>query len=328
MLANSLPIRGIFTPRIAPQDQSTIEPASKIALQRAAAFTTMSQLPHAGRRTHEFIDRLVTELPSFTLVLGRDRARISEPLVDLLAQSDKAVAAMSRWKGPAGKAARPLVSVIIPVYNGARFLPEAIDSILGQNYPEIEIIVVDDGSTDDIDDAVRKLPIDVRFFKQPNSGPAAARNRAIRDASGEFFAFLDVDDLWPDGNLSAMVDILVNTPDLEVVRGYGQIMQATGPSGDFEYVGNPRETFPHYIAAALYRRTAFQKVGLFDIELLFGEDSDWFNRANEIGLAIERLDQITLLVRRHDQNMTLGKTMVELNPLRSFKKALDRRRAV
>jgi GT2 family glycosyltransferase len=105
-------------------------------------------------------------------------------------------------------------------------------------------------------------------------------------------------------------------------------MLATGPNGEFEYVGNPRENFPHYIAAALYRRAAFQKVGLFDVELLFGEDSDWFTRASEIGLAIERIDQITLLVRRHDQNMTLGKTMVELNPLRSFKKALDRRRAV
>ena len=153
-----------------------------------------------------------------------------------------------------------------------------------------------------------------------------ARNRGIRDASGDFIAFLDVDDLWPEGNLGAMVDHLLANPGADVVRGRAQVTRYTSAVDPGEYLGNPAESFPHYIGAGVYRRRAFERVGLFDADLRFGEDTDWYTRAAEQQLAVLQLDEVTLFVRRHDGNMTRGKTIVEMNQLRLFKKMIDRRR--
>jgi hypothetical protein len=139
---------------------------------------------------------------------------------------------------------------------------------------------------------------------------------------------LDVDDLWPADNLRNMVDELARDPGLAVVRGYSQRMRRNPQNGEYEYVGNPVESFPYAIGAGLFRKSVFAKVGLFDTTLRFGEDTDWFARAKETDVAIKRIEAVTLLVRRHDQNMTNGKNIVQLNTLRVFKKALDRRRAV
>lgn len=326
-VVRSLPLRAVLTPRIRPQRETTFHPTAKIALQRAAAFTTLSQLPLAGRHTHDYIEDLIGRLPGLEIGLGQAIDDIPDAISGLLAKSDAELVALARLEtGPEGAGSAPLVSVIIPVYNGARFLPDAIDNVLRQNYPAVEIIVIDDGSTDDIDAVVAGLPVDVRFFKQKNGGAASARNRGIKDASGDMIAFLDVDDLWPECNLDFLVGTLLRNPVLDLVQGYAQLMAENAVTGKYEYIGNPRESFPHYIGAALYRRRAFEKVGLFDTELQFAEDTDWFNRAREKSASLERLDQVTLLVRRHDANMTRGKSLVELNTLRVFKKALDRRR--
>jgi glycosyltransferase involved in cell wall biosynthesis len=220
-----------------------------------------------------------------------------------------------------------LVSVIIPVYNGARFLPEAIANILGQNYPSLEIVVIDDGSTDDIDAVVAAIPVEVQYVKQENAGPAAARNRGIKETSADLIAFLDVDDLWPENVLGLLAETLEQNRQYDAVRGFAQLMAPNKETGRFEHIGNPKESYPYYIGAGLYRRSAFQNVGLFDAALKFAEDTDWFARALEKKLKIAQLDQVTLLVRRHGHNMTQGKSLVELNALRVFKKTLDRQRA-
>jgi hypothetical protein len=326
-IARSMSLTAALTPRIASQIQTEVVPTSKLALQRAAAFTTMSQLPHASRRTYEFIERLIGALPSLELVLGSARDGVAMVLDEFLTTPSERIAALSPRETAAADKEAPLISVIIPVYNGARFLPEAIANILGQNYPSIEIIVIDDGSTDDIDAVVAALPVEVRYFKQENAGAAAARNRGIKDASAELIAFLDVDDLWPEGVLELLVKILEQNPQYDVARGFTQLMASDEETGHFEYIGNPEESFPYSIGHGLYRRSAFEKVGLFDVGLKFGEDTDWFIRARGKGLKIEQLDQITLLVRRHDHNMTRGKSLVEVNTLRVFKKILDRQRA-
>jgi hypothetical protein len=325
-IARSLPLAAVLAPRIQAQEATEIRGTDQVSLQRAAAFTTMSQLPHAGRRTHEFIERLVGALPGFELALGRDRGDIPRAIAALLALPSEQARGLARR----GEVAvlRPLISVIIPVFNGARFLPEAIDNILRQNYPALEIIVVDDGSTDEVDRAVATLPVDVRYFKQENAGASSARNRGIKDSSGELIAFLDVDDLWPTENLACLVEVMMKRSELDVVSGYAQVIQSDAATGRLDYVGNPGESFPYYIGAALYRRRAFEKIGLFDTELRYAEDTDWFTRAREAGLATLRLDEVTLFVRRHDGNMTRGKSLVELNALRVFKKALDRKRAI
>jgi hypothetical protein len=326
-MARFLPLKAVVAPRFAGGTETGFRPVSKAKLRNAAAFTTLSQLPYAGRATYEFLDQLLNRVPGLEISLGSDPAGVAVAIARLVRRTPADIAALAAVDNGLDSLRFPLVSVIIPVYNGANFLHEAIANVLAQNYPALEIIVVDDGSTDDIEAAVRQLPVDVRLFRQDNVGAAAARNRGIKDTSGEFIAFLDVDDLWSEGNLPMLASILVEAPELDLAHGRAQLMVRNAETGIYEYVGNPNESFPYYIGAGLYRRRAFERVGLFDTELHFAEDTDWFNRAAEQNLAIERLDMVTLHVRRHGANMTAGKSLLELNALRVFKKALDRRRA-
>src|SRR5579871_1893267 len=97
-------------------------------------------------------------------------------------------------------------SVIIPVYNAEAFLAQAVESVRRQTVKPLEIIVVDDGSTDNSAQVAARL--DVHYIYQPNRGPAAARNRALTAARGQFIAFLDADDLWPDNKLAMQTEIL------------------------------------------------------------------------------------------------------------------------
>ena len=323
-LARALPLHAIATPRFVDAEDTSVAAAEPIRLERAAAFTTLSQLPHAGRSTHEFVHRLVASLPGLELGLGRDLGRIPAAIQGILAQSPDELRSLRAPSGTSGSQEAPLISVIIPVYNGARFLEEAIANVLAQQYPSLEIIVVDDGSTDDPASVLARLPVDVRYFRQENAGAAAARNRGIKDASGDLIAFLDVDDLWPVNNLRVLLDVLSGDAAADVAHGRGQLTQYQ-PGATGEYLGNPGESFPYYIGAGLYRRRAFERVGLFDAELRYGEDSDWFNRAYECKLPIHRLNEVTLFVRRHDSNMTRGKTLVERNLIRIVKKQLERR---
>lgn len=117
-----------------------------------------------------------------------------------------------------------LVSVIIPVYNGEAFLAEAVESIQRQNCHSLEIIIVDDGSTDSTGSVVASLQADVRYVYQPNnSGPAAARNRGLQMAQGNVIGFLDADDdLWPDNKLAVQLACLAAQPRTEIVLGYVQ----------------------------------------------------------------------------------------------------------
>jgi hypothetical protein len=325
-ISRSLPLKAIAQPSFSGEPETSFGPASPLGLQRAASFTTLSQLPHAGHATHRFVERLVAAVPGFSIRLGSDLDRLPQHIGEFLGNPVSVLRARADAAPVADAGTRPLVSVIIPVYNGAAFIADAVRAVTRQAYPAFEIIVVDDGSTEDIATALRDVPVDVRLFRQENAGAASARNRGIRDASGDFIAFLDVDDLWPTGNLGAMVDHLLANPEADVVRGRAQVTRYTSAGDPGEYLGNPAESFPHYIGAGLYRRRAFERVGLFDADLRFGEDTDWYARAAEKKAAILQLDEVTLFVRRHDGNMTKGKTIVELNQLRLFKKMIDRRR--
>ncbi len=321
-------LKAILTPRVVNQNETSFSPVQHWTTHRAMSFTTMSQLPYVGRHTHEFIGRLSSLLPGYTLELGRDLQKIPEAVSNFIADTERYQPIHSLESGSAEKAeTKPMVSVIIPVFNGEDFIRDAIEYIISQNYPALEIIIVDDGSTDRTSEIVNELPVDFRYFKQPNAGPASARNRGIRDASADLLVFLDVDDIWPENNLHLLVDEMQHEPDADVIRGYAQIMEYNEETGEYDYVGSPVETFPDYIGAAIYRSSAFEKVGLFDTSLKFGEDTDWFNRAEEVHLNVKRLEDMTLLVRRHGKNMTHGKDIVELGALRVFKKSMDRERA-
>ncbi|MCF6342538.1 MAG: glycosyltransferase [Bacteroidales bacterium] len=321
-LKREMPLKAILTPVVVGQKKSELRPTSFWPVQRALSFTTMSQLPGAGSHTHKYISELTRQLPCYSLRLGKDLDEIPKVISNLLKHPEKYA---TQDQEAAAHFEKPLISIIIPVFNGEQFIREAVENILDQNYPAIEIIIVDDGSTDNSKKVIDELPVDVRYFHQPNAGPASARNRGIRDVSGDYVAFLDVDDLWPEKNLELLMTRLQQNPGLDIVRGYAQLVIVEA-NGQAIYTGNPQESFPDYIGAGLYRKSVFSTVGLFDPELRFGEDSDWFNRAKEMNTNIKRLDEVTLYVRRHDKNMTEGKSLVELNILKVFKKKLERKR--
>ena len=323
-IPHSLPLRGMVTPTFADGPESSIGAADPLDLQQAAAITTMSQLPHAGPRTHAFFERMVRTIPVGRLHLGKEIDRIPETIASFLRES--AVPAPSVPGKPVADRPLPLVSVIVPVYNGARFIAEAVQSIAAQGYASLEIIVVDDGSTDETAEIVARLGRDVRYVFQDNAGPGAARNRGVRDASGELIAFLDADDLWAPGSLRFLLNGLLRDPEIDVVHGYARLFKDGESDGGMDFL-NPDEVFPYYIGAGLYRRRAFEKAGLFEDRLRYSEDTEWYWRAAELGLRVDRLQGITLMVRRHENNMTKGKTVADLQMLRVFKLMLDRRRS-
>lgn len=321
-IVKSLPIKAILEPQVKHKSKTSFKNISYWQIQRAVSFTTMSQLPGVGQHTHDFINTLCSSVPSYRLEPGTNIEEVPKAISKFIKNPDSFIT-------PAEPAPleqeRPLISIIIPVFNGGKFLKNAINNILSQNYPAIEIIVVNDGSTDNTEEVIHNLPIDVRYFKQENIGPSSARNWGIKDASGEFIAFLDVDDQWPDNNLEFLLNELINNPEQDIVRGRAQLFK-TGSDGEREYLGDPKESYLYYIGGGLYRKSVFEKVGLFDPNLLYGEDTDWYNRAKEMKIPIKWLDELTLFVQRHGKNMTEGKNILELNQLKTFKKILDRDR--
>jgi hypothetical protein len=323
-IPHSLPLRALVTPSFADTRESSFGTADPLDLQQAVAITTMSQLPHAGPRTHAFFERMVRTLPVGRLHLGTEIDRIPAAIDSFLKESAECASPVP--SAPVADQPQPLVSVIIPVYNGARFIADAVQSIVAQEYRSLEIIVVDDGSTDDTAQVVARLGRDVRYVFQGNAGPGAARNRGIRDASGDLIAFLDADDLWAAGSLRLLLNRLLEDPRLDVVHGYARLFKYGEPNGGMDFL-NPDEVFPYYIGAGLYRRRAFERAGLFEEQLRFSEDTEWYGRAAELGLRIDRLQGITLMVRRHENNMTRGKTLADLQMLPVIKLMLDRRRA-
>ena len=185
---------------------------------------------------------------------------------------------------------KPLVSVIIPTYNRWPLVTETIDSALGQDYPNVEVIVVDDGSTDETEtELTKRYGSRVRYLKQENQGPGAARNTGIEIAAGEYIAFLDSDDLWLPNKLSvqvaAMADneewALAYNPCLIVAadgRNTGQLYMHTGRgrTGDnFELMLNLQ---PIMTSAVIMRRAVFDKVSAFDEEMLSAQDVDLWLR--------------------------------------------------
>jgi len=313
-IANSLPLQTVVTPHISNCLQTMLGPIAAVDLERATAFTTMSQLPHASQRTYHFVNRLISKLSRFQLVLGTNLDNIAETIVQLLRSSG------SETDFPSNDN-RPLISIIMPVHKVARLLPDAVASVLAQNYPAIEIIVVEHGSTAETERALHELPIDVRFLKQHRIGRAAALNRGIREASGELITFLDGDSQWPKGTLQLMLEPLLGDSSCDVVQGFGQFKQTAIHASEVNSVKKPKESCPDRFTSAVYRRKAFERIGLFDQDLGFGEESDWCNRARHLGLKIRQVNGVMLLQCRE-----IGKTLEELNTLRALKQALDQKR--
>jgi glycosyltransferase involved in cell wall biosynthesis len=215
------------------------------------------------------------------------------------------------------------VSVIVPVFNGASTLRAAIESIRAQDVP-VEIIVVDDGSTDDTPAAIETLGDDVIAIRQNNSGPAAARNAGLPFASAPLLAFLDDDDVWLPHKLRDQLQLLDAHPDAAIILGYTSFEFLDPASGTWSPVATPQLLY--HLGAALCRRTAFDRIGAFDPALPSSEDVDWFLRARDAGLGIFVSPDVVQIHRRNGHNITRGKDLRELGFIAAVKRSLDRRR--
>ncbi len=198
---------------------------------------------------------------------------------------------------------RDLVSIIIPVYNGEDFLPNALASVFEQDYRPIEVIVMDDGSTDSTARIARKWP-GVRYFHQVNQGHGAAKNAGIEQSRGEFLAFLDADDWWAPGKLSLQAHYLRTNPQVGYVVSYMKMILESGtpiPAGlKPELLHQPAPSF--LPSALMVRRTTLSTVGLFDPSYKVGNDSDWFFRAQDLGIQRMVLRDVLLYRRLHAKN--------------------------
>jgi glycosyltransferase involved in cell wall biosynthesis len=223
----------------------------------------------------------------------------------------------------------PLVSVMIGAYNAAPYLGEAIESALGQDYEPIELIVVDDGSTDGTADVARSFP-QAKVIQQENGGNGSARNRAVENASGELYAFLDADDRFTPGKLSLQKAVLHADPGLDMVFGY--VREFFSPELDEETRASLRPPAPEPMPwtapnLMLVRRRSFERVGPFTTAVRVGVTVDWFARAQEAGLRHTIPPEVVLERRLHTQNNGLRESASRSQYLEVIRQAMERRRA-
>jgi glycosyltransferase involved in cell wall biosynthesis len=219
------------------------------------------------------------------------------------------------------------VSVVIPTFNCADFLVEAIRSVLAQTYQEYEIIVVDDGSTDHTETALRQFGNRVRYIRQEPGGPSVARNRGILEARGKLIAFLDADDLWRPTKLARQVECLNHHPEAALV--YTDFTRGPNPGSNNDSrltaykPRDPADPFhalleENFIATptVVVRRETLARSGLFDPTLKGSEDFDlWLRLAGKPGDVNPRrfgfIDEILVDVRQHAANTSRSVAFIQ-----------------
>nr|WP_255695605.1 glycosyltransferase family A protein [Rhodohalobacter sp. 614A] len=219
-----------------------------------------------------------------------------------------------------------MVSIIIPVFNGEDFVADVFRNVEQQDYPSKEIIFVDDGSEDSSKEIIQQID-DVQYVYQPNRGPASARNTGFRKSRGKYIAFLDVDDLWTENQLAHQVNVLEENPQYDMVQGRIQDLKRIGENknaGIFEKTGSPY--YSVNLGSAVFRRTVFETVGLFDENLHFNEDTDWFVRAWDKKIQKKKVEEVVLHYRKHANNLTHHKNSRHSGMAWLLKKRLDLQR--
>ena len=219
------------------------------------------------------------------------------------------------------------VSVIIAVHNGERFLEEAIKSALGQTVAPLEVILINDGSTDASADIARRFDVHYRF--QTNRGVAAARNAGLELARGSFVAFLDADDLWHPDKLEQQLAALRANPAAAYALCQHIATFEPGVEPPKWYRGRTDGVSePSFTPSAwLVRRSALDGIGWFDPLLRRGEDTDWLARARDAGLTYVMVDAPLLARRIHAANLT-GESDIRTELLTVLRRSIQRKQAV
>lgn len=222
---------------------------------------------------------------------------------------------------------KPLISVIIPLYNDAPFIQEAITSVLSQGIEKIEVIVIDDGSTDNFEEKINDIHDPrVQLIKQVNSGAAEARNNGIRNARGEFIAFLDADDMWAANKLKSQLDVLTKQSKVHMVFGQVKEFYDSSINGHTDLQKDVKTFVGYSPITLLISKRDFLKVGDFQSKWKVAEFIDWYDRAKHKGLIEIVLPDILAFRRIHEGNLDRLHRPDAKQYVAVLKEALDRRR--
>lgn len=223
---------------------------------------------------------------------------------------------------------KPEVSVIIPSRNYGLFISESIESVLGQTYPPLEVIVVDDGSEDNTEEIVKRYSSDVKYIFLDKCGVGAARNAGIKNSSCEYIAHLDADDIWVNEKLEIQLEEFDKDPLLEITGGMMQPFYDPGMD-----LINKRNIYcsdspiPGFSASViLIKRDSFLRTGPYRENVNIGQDLDWFLRAREISLKEKMVEKLLAYRRLHNFNSSMIEKNDPKERIRILKESLDRRR--
>jgi len=231
----------------------------------------------------------------------------------------------------------PLVSVIIPTYNSAKFISGSVSSVTNQTYSNIEILIIDDGSTDNTEAVVQALSGPIRYIKQINSGPSSARNRGIAQSKGKYIAFLDVDDEWEPSKIESQVIFFENDKNLSIVAtGYVRCDAGLSPVETIVLAipSKNRGVVPFRMlleknqlltSSIMIKKQTLDECGFFDEKIYFGEDWDLWVRTAQLGgigyiqtpLAKYRAHGGGLTGKLDDKNMQDWLAVIKKNKLRA-----------
>jgi glycosyltransferase involved in cell wall biosynthesis len=222
---------------------------------------------------------------------------------------------------------RPLVSVIIVVSNGERYIRSALESIFGQDYSPYEIIVVD-GKSADRTAAIVQSYASVNYICQEGQGLANARNTGIEAARGDLVAFLDADDLWTTDKLTVQVEYLLHNPEIQYVNAWVKLFVEPGyrPRSGYtrrflnhSHVGRTPGTL-------VIRSSVFKLVGLFNEDFSIACDAEWFTRASEFSMPTYIIPAVLLYKRIHQNNLSSNINLNKRELMTVIRQSLIRQR--
>ena len=220
---------------------------------------------------------------------------------------------------------RPRVSVLMAACDAERFIGEALESILSQTHPVHEVIVVDDGSTDATSQIAQGFGHPVRVLTGPHAGIGTARNRAMDEASGELWAWLDADDRWHQPKLARQVALLERRPDLDAV--FTLVDEFEDPTASAGHRQPGQRLSGPLVSSLLLRAEAGRRVGPFDPGATSGDWIDWWSRAVDAGLAHAEVPEVLVDRRLHDRNHSAQAERNAQEYLRVLRARLQRQRA-
>lgn len=225
----------------------------------------------------------------------------------------------------------PLISVVLPVYNCERYLAEAVDSVLAQTHRPIDLVVVDDGSTDGTPDVLDAYGDRVTRLRQENRGPGSARNAGLAVATGDLIAFMDADDVLHPEKFERQLACLDADPAAGICHHHVQNFWIDELQREREQLAGwamARPQLAYLLQGMLARRWVFDRVGGFDERLRVASDTEWFVRVSEQGIVMRQLQDVLLYRRIHKNNITRVRADEHRDDLTTIvKDRLARRRA-